>query len=124
MQPGRTGVKGVIRDRAEAASLNRTQQAREMEDLRKRMEGIGAGGMTYLEEEREREREKELAEGVVAGERDEERRNVFGQQKEGKFGHLREVNVNGFLAAVEREERGVWVVVHIYEPVRLFLFSF
>ena len=52
MQPGRTGVKGVIRDRAEAASLNRTQQAREMEDLRKRMEGIGAGGMTYLEEER------------------------------------------------------------------------
>ena len=71
-----------------------------------------------------RRRKRELAEGVVAGERDEERRNVFGQQKEGKFGHLREVNVNGFLAAVEREERGVWVVVHIYEPVRLFLYSF
>jgi len=45
-------------------------------------------------------------------------------EKEGKFGHLREVNVNGFLAAVEQEERGVWVVIHIYEPVRLFLYSF
>jgi hypothetical protein len=124
MQPGRTGVKGVIRDRAEATSLNRTQQAIEIEDLRRRMEGIGAGGMTYLEEERERERERELAEGVVAEGRDEAMRNVFGQQKEGKFGHLREVNVNWFLAAVEREKRGVWVVVHIYEPVRIFLYSF
>jgi hypothetical protein len=84
MQPGRTGVNGVIRDRAEVPSLNRTQQAREMEDLRRRMEGIGAGGMTYLEEERRARR------GVVAGERDGERRNVFGQQKEGKFGHLRQ----------------------------------
>jgi hypothetical protein len=83
MQPRRTGVKGVIRDRAEAASLSR-KQVREMEDLRIRMEGIGTGGMTYLEEDRK------SAEGVVAGKRDEARRNVFGQQKEGKFGHLRQ----------------------------------
>ncbi|THG96990.1 hypothetical protein EW145_g7681, partial [Phellinidium pouzarii] len=34
----------------------------------------------------------------------------------GRFGHLREVGVNNFVAAVEEEARGVWVVVHLYEP--------
>ncbi|EIN06299.1 thioredoxin-like protein, partial [Punctularia strigosozonata HHB-11173 SS5] len=40
---------------------------------------------------------------------------VFGERK-GRFGHLREVGVGGFVPAVEQEERGTWVVVHLYDP--------
>ncbi|KAI0029607.1 hypothetical protein K488DRAFT_32695, partial [Vararia minispora EC-137] len=36
--------------------------------------------------------------------------------KKGKFGHLREVGLHGFLHAIEEETRSVWVIVHIYEP--------
>jgi len=128
MEPGRTGVKGVIRDREDAEGLRRDRRAKEMEDLRKRMEKSGLGGKTYLEEERERaslgvekvdalvlnEREKEKATRAEA------RKDVFGRKREGRFGHLREVGVKGFLTAVESEERGVWVVVHLYEPVCCF----
>ena len=45
------------------------------------------------------------------------RRDVLGQPKEGRFGHLREVDKAGFVAAVEREAHGVWVVIHLYESV-------
>jgi hypothetical protein len=52
-----------------------------------------------------------------------ERRDVWGDKK-GKFGHLREVGVQGFVASVEKEDRGTWVVVHLYESVSLlFLFE-
>jgi hypothetical protein len=55
--------------------------------------------------------------------RDEEKTDMFGRKKDGRFGHLREVGVQGFVDAVEQEEKGVWVVVHLYEPVGLsFLF--
>jgi hypothetical protein len=127
MRPGRTGVKGVIRDRAEATEITRAQLAREMEEVRSKMEKLGGGAMTVLEEEREREREREREEGEegdgrISGEgRDTTRRDVFGREREGKFGHLREVGMSGFVAAVEEEEREVWVVVHLYEPVSRFI---
>ena len=54
MGPGRTGVKGVIRDRDEAAELVREKRAREAEEMRAKMEAASLGGKTFLEEEREK----------------------------------------------------------------------
>jgi hypothetical protein len=51
MGPGRTGVKGVIRDSHEAAALKASRRAREMEEVRRRMERAHLGGKTFLEDE-------------------------------------------------------------------------
>ncbi|KJA27008.1 hypothetical protein HYPSUDRAFT_35524 [Hypholoma sublateritium FD-334 SS-4] len=117
MGPGRTGVKGVIRDRDEAAELVREKRAREAEEMRAKMEAASLGGKTFLEEEREKAARGEKADELVEREisRVQERRDVWGQKREGKFGHLREVGVKGFLGAVEKEARDVWVVVHLYD---------
>ena len=119
MGPGRTGVKGVIRDRDEANSTARDKRALEIAEINKKMEKASLGGKTFLEEEREREIEKRLGEGPTRiDEKDyKEKTDAFGRVKEGRFGHLREVGVSGFVDAVEKEERGVWVVLHLYEPV-------
>ena len=119
MGPGRTGVKGVLRDRAEAEALAREKKSQEMRALNARMERANLGGKTFLEEERERELEKMLLEGIPKDLDAKER----GQFRVGKprFGHLREVGVKNFVSAVEKEERGVWVVVHLYDPVRSIL---
>jgi hypothetical protein len=118
MGPGRTGVKGVIRDQHEAQAIQAAKREKEMEALRKRMERGNLGGKTFLEEERE----KRALEGWEEGDEDELaqriRRDVLGRPKEGPFGHLREVGRAGFVTAVEGEERGVWVAIHLYEPVR------
>lgn len=111
MAPGRTGVKGVIRDEREAQQIKAAQRQREIDALRRRMEKANLGGMTYLEEERER---REL-EGLEEEEK-KVRRDVLGRAKDGRFGHLREVGKAGFVGAVEREDSGVWVVVHLYDP--------
>ncbi|KAF7361701.1 Phosducin domain-containing protein [Mycena venus] len=115
MGPGRTGVKGVIRDRDEAEGLEREKRARDLAIAMKKMEKAHLGGKTYLEEEREK---GEDADELVLKERErvEGRRNVFGETRKGRFGHLREVGVKGFLQAVEGEQKGTWVVVHLYEP--------
>ncbi|KAJ7188028.1 thioredoxin-like protein [Mycena filopes] len=115
MGPGRTGVKGVIRDRDEAEGLERQKRARDLAVLREKMEKTNLGGKTFLEEEREK---GDDADELVLRERErlEERRNVFGETRKGRFGHLREVGVKGFLNAVEGETKGTWVVVHLYEP--------
>lgn len=122
MGPGRTGVKGVIRDRNEAEGLEKEKRAREFEEMQKKMEKSHLGGKTFLEEEREKAAlglDGKVDELVIKEQEAEERRkDVFGRQKEGRFGHLREVGVKGFVSAVEKEERGVWVVVHLYESVR------
>ena len=116
MGPGRTGVKGVIRDRNEATSLERARRAKAVDDVNRQMEKANLGGKTFLEEE------AAVAAMVF------EARDVFGRRRrkeEGRrFGHLREVGVDGFVSAVEEEERGVWVVVHLYEPVRFDLVFF
>jgi hypothetical protein len=60
------------------------------------MERANLGGKTFLEE------------------RDEP--TILERQQRGRFGHLREVGLKGFVPAVE-ENQNVWVVVHIYDPV-------
>ncbi|KAI0320039.1 hypothetical protein OF83DRAFT_681953 [Amylostereum chailletii] len=107
MGPGRTGVKGVIRDRDEAAQRAREGRARDARELARRMEKTSLGGMTWAEEERARGWEKER-EGWEKG-------GLGMRRGKGKFGYLREVGVAGFLPAIEQEERSVSVVVHIYE---------
>lgn len=109
MGPGRTGVKGVIRDRNEAESTAKSNQVREFEEMNKKMEKASLGGLTFLEEENLRIAEK-------ARQEDWEDVLTFKSAK-GKFGHLREVGLEGFLKSVEQEARGVWVVVHLYVPV-------
>ncbi|KIJ21386.1 hypothetical protein PAXINDRAFT_164901 [Paxillus involutus ATCC 200175] len=116
MGPGRTGVKGVIRDQHEAQAIQAAKREKEIEALRKRMERGNLGGKTFLEEERE----KRALEGLNDDGLEDDlgtsfRRDLLGRPKEGRFGHLREVGRSGFVAAVEREERGVWVVIHLYE---------
>lgn len=119
MGPGRTGVKGVIRDRDEANEILREKRAREAEELRVKMETSSLGGKTFLEEERDKAMRGEKADDLVSREiaKAQEKRDVFGQKREGKFGHLREVGVKGYVSAVEREDLGVWVVVHLYDSV-------
>ena len=115
--PGRTGVKGVIRDRNEAERNTRDKRAAEIKELNKRMEKASLTGMTFLEEkalERD-EDEEELDQIRFARVRDNDR---AGHGTGGRFGHLREVGLEGFLKAVEQEERHVWVVLHLYHPVR------
>ncbi|KAF8546992.1 thioredoxin-like protein [Imleria badia] len=116
MGPGRTGVKGVIRDRHEAQTIQAAKREKEIEALRKRMERGNLGGKTFLEEEEEKRASERWEEGDVEDDLAwRVRRDILGRPKEGPFGHLREVGRAGFVAAVEREERGVWVVVHLYE---------
>ncbi|KAM5544338.1 hypothetical protein V8D89_001998 [Ganoderma adspersum] len=108
MGPGRTGVKGVIRDRREAEAAARARRAEEVRELNRAMEKASLGGKTWGEEERERRATEARAEGT-------------GQQgtskgaRSGRYGHLREVGVRSYVQAVE-EDRNVWVVVHIYDP--------
>ncbi|KAK1231462.1 hypothetical protein PQX77_005415, partial [Marasmius sp. AFHP31] len=118
MGPGRTGVKGVIRDRDEAREMEKEKRTREMEEMRKRMEKSNLGAKTFLEEEREKGPDEKVDE-LVEKEREKRggkaREDVFGRAREGRFGHLREVGRHNFVAAVEKEERGVWVVIHLYD---------
>lgn len=122
MGDGRTGVKGVIRDRDEAEARKREAGRRGAEAARRRMEGMALSARTVEEDAAAERRARARAEGRAASddEEDEEgraaRTDVWGVQK-GRFGHLREVGVRGFVEAVE-EERGVWVVIHLYDPVR------
>lgn len=75
MGPGRTGVKGVIRDRNEAAARERSGKAEELAELAARMERANLGGKTFLEE-----RDEPIT--------------LEGRQR-GRFGHLREVGLSG-----------------------------
>ena len=120
MGPGRTGVKGVIRDRDEAALIQLEKKAKEIEETRKKMEATNLGGKTYLEEEWEKAMAGEKADQLVMKdlEKMQERAGFFGTRK-GRFGHLREVGLKSFLPAVE-EDKEVWVVLHIYEPVSIY----
>ena len=109
MGPGRTGVKGVIRDRAEAEGLARAKRADETAALNRAMEKASLGGKTWAEEEKER-----LAE--LARQEARSGAGTFKAAGKGRFGHLREVGVRSYVQAVE-EDRSVWVVVHIYDSV-------
>ena len=112
--PGRTGVKGVIRDRNEAEKSARDKRTAEIKELNKKMEKASLTGMTYLEEKalEHDEEDQELEEIRFARVHDKASHGGGG-----RFGHLREVGLEGFLKAVEQEERQVWVVLHLYHPV-------
>lgn len=112
MGDGRTGVKGVIKDRDEATNRAREKREREVEEMRRQMERSAITARTWREDEEERRREKAREEGRELSDEEGEGR----ARRPLKFGHLREVGMKGFVAAVEEEERGTWVVVHIYEP--------
>jgi hypothetical protein len=99
MGPGRTGVKGVIRDRNEAMARERSRKAEDVAELAARMEHANLGGKIFLEEQNHHA--------------------TVEQRQRGRFGHLREVGLNGFVPAVE-DNQSAWVVVHIYDPVRAF----
>lgn len=115
MGPGRTGVKGVIRDRDEVNANARAQQNLQIAELNKRMEKASLGGKTFLEEQREDD-EKWHREEYLSSNRS---RLPLPAGIPGRFGHLREVGVKGYVRAVEQEARGIWVVVHLYDEVSL-----
>lgn len=108
MGPGRTGVKGVIRDRAEAAAMEKARRSAEIRALNKRMEqtSLAAGGRTWEEDENDRRRREGL-------EPISESRTTAKINKE--FGYLREVGAANFVSAVEDPDAKV--VVHIYDQV-------
>ncbi len=111
MGPGRTGVKGVIRDKREAEAVARGKRAEEVRELNRAMEKASLGGKTWAEEEKERRAGEARAEGQGQGQ------GPLKAARNGRYGHLREVGVRSYVQAVE-EDRNVWVVVHIYDPVR------
>ena len=83
------------------------------------MEKASLTGRTWAEEERERLEEKARKEGVSVAELVGKGEAEKTTRARGKFGHLREVGLAGYVQAVENEDRQVWVVVHIYDPVSL-----
>lgn len=103
----------MIRDRNEVASNAKAKKAKGVEALNRTMEKASLGGKTWGEEERERLAIQARLEGNTI------QREGFSNK--GRFGHLREVGVRGFVHAVEEEDRRTWVVVHIYDPVSSFL---
>jgi hypothetical protein len=63
----------------------------------------------------------QLSEDEDEGE-DDGRKDVW-VAPEGRFGHLRELGVSGLVGAVE-DERGTWILVHLYDAVSPFLLVF
>ncbi|EJT99763.1 hypothetical protein DACRYDRAFT_117929 [Dacryopinax primogenitus] len=105
--PGRTGVKGVIRDAREASMIERGRKSLEAREKQKEWEEKGRGALSWREEEEFRAGGRKLVRIGGGGEAEK------GGEGRKRFGHLREVGVEGFVDAVE--ERDAWVVVHIYD---------
>ncbi|GAA5966549.1 hypothetical protein JCM8115_006863 [Rhodotorula mucilaginosa] len=103
-----TGVKGVKADYAEA--MARQQQHQQQPHLARSLERNLKLNDNAADEEDELAlvRRKRLAELQGSG----ERRAGPGRT----FGHLSEVGMEGFVAAVEDEDPETAVVVHLYEP--------
>jgi len=104
--PGRTGVKGVIRDAREANAIEKERKGREMAERQRGWEEKGRGALSWREEQGSAEGRRLMR---VDGE--EKRAEEVGKKR---FGHLREVGLEGYIGAVE--EKDTWVVVHIYDP--------
>ncbi|QRV78333.1 phosducin-like protein [Ceratobasidium sp. AG-Ba] len=115
---GRTGVKGVIRDRAEARERENARRTQEIAELNAKMEKAAITARTFKEDE---EAARKEAEEEERGAKEQYRRRRWRELKEratggnAGFGHLREIGVHGFVEAVESEKPQTWVVIHIYE---------
>jgi len=114
MGPGRTGVKGVIRDRAEAVAQAKAKRSAGIAALNRKLEqtSLAAGGKTWAEDEDARRIDQGLepihgSRAVSSGP----------SPSKPRFGHLREVGASNFVESVE--ESNVNVVVHIYDAVRV-----
>ncbi|KAF8671464.1 phosducin [Rhizoctonia solani] len=116
MGPGRTGVKGVIRDRAEARARENSKRAQEIAELNAKLEKTALTARTFKEDEVAKKLEEDEQDA-----KERYRRRRWRELKEratggsAGFGHLREIGVHGFVDAVENERPQTWVVVHIYE---------
>jgi len=128
--PGRTGVKGVIRDRNEARERDSERKAKENEEVTERLKRMDLSARTYFDDAEEEERrlkamglEKPKREGDAwkSLESWKKKRTLDFRSGEkrggGGYGHLREVGASGYVDAVENVPPGVWVVVHIYDAV-------
>lgn len=108
MGPGRTGVKGVIRDRAEALATERAKKSAEISALNRQMEkaSLAAGGRTWDEDEADRRAREGLE--PISG-------TLGGASRSGakKYGYLREVGAGNYVSAVE--DNNARVIVHIYD---------
>lgn len=115
MGPGRTGVKGVIRDRAEAVAQAKAKRSVEMAALNRKLEqtSLATGGKTWAEDEDARRIEQGLE--PIHGPR-----TLSSGSSKPRFGHLREVGPSNFVESVE--ESNANVVVHIYDTVSLFVY--
>ncbi len=109
MGPGRTGVKGVIRDRAEAVAKANAKRSLETSALNRKMEAVSLaqGGKTWAEDEDARRVEQGL----------EPIHTVPKGHSQSRFGYLREVGAANFVDAVEEKQANV--LVHIYDPVSI-----
>ena len=110
-----TGVKGVKADYAEAMARQQQQQQHQQPHLARSLERNLKLNDNAADEEDEldRVRRKRLAELQGSG----ERRAAAAAGQARSFGHLSEVGMEGFVAAVEDEDPETAVVVHLYEPV-------
>lgn len=110
MGPGRTGVKGVIRDRAEAVAQEKAKRSAEIAALNRKLEqtSLAAGGKTWAEDEDARRTDQGLKPIHSS-------RKISSGSPKPRFGHLREVGANNFVEAVEAS--GANVIVHIYDTV-------
>lgn len=135
-QSHNTGVKGVL---ADFRQQQREQQSRNEKHLEKQgLNGrhttssrtdanhVGADDLDISDDEAAainayRQRRLEEMKLMGSGERASVAQELNGPLKQNKhaprFGHLREVGQQGFIRAVE-EGAGVYVVVHVYDPVR------
>lgn len=130
MGPGRTGVKGVIRDRDEHREREMEKGRKEMDELAAKQAKMDLSAATYFQDlDREGEGDKTRLEGDAWGGVEEWRQRRLLELKTSAkgghlYGHLREVGVGGFVEAVEKVPREVWVVLHIYDPVSVPLLGF
>ncbi|BGP55976.1 hypothetical protein JCM8202_005118 [Rhodotorula sphaerocarpa] len=112
-----TGVKGVRADYAQAMLAQQEQpSATAGGGLARKMEQSLSLSRRRRQQEEEDElallRQKRLAQLQGSGERHRDRVTRAGRL----FGHLSEVGMEGFVAAVEEEDPETAVVVHLYEP--------
>jgi hypothetical protein len=118
MRPGRTGVKGVIRDHNESVGLHAANRARDVAEANRRMERMALTARTFAEDEEERVRERAREEGAGGRSSPQPRMEQRMFERTGRTGQLREIGEAGFLNAIDGEMDGTWVVLHLYDPVR------